>query len=146
MTKTLKPAGLLVAFLLTGCLGGGSTPTATTAPANSQTTPPPAAAASDPFKGTYNGVLPCADCDGLQTSLTLDGAGNYTIQSIKLGKKENRNARGLYRVTPDKKYLQLDNNAPLVFMVGEGFLEVRLPDGSKGERPLADENYRLKRQ
>ena len=84
MTKTLKPAGLLVAFLLTGCLGGGSTPTATTAPANSQTTPPPAAAASDPFKGTYNGVLPCADCDGLQTSLTLDGAGNYTIQSTKL--------------------------------------------------------------
>ncbi|RKW06348.1 MAG: copper resistance protein NlpE, partial [Cardiobacterium sp.] len=84
MTKTLKPAGLLVAFLLTGCLGGGSTPTATTVPANSQTTPPPAAAASDPFKGTYNGVLPCADCDGLQTSLTLDGAGNYTIQSTKL--------------------------------------------------------------
>ena len=148
MTKTLKPAGLLVAFLLTGCLGGGSTPTATTAPANSQTTPPPAAAASDPFRGTYNGVLPCADCDGLQTSLTLDGAGNYTIQSTKLGNKpEDHTASGLYRYTTDKKHLQLDNNASnLTFMVGDSFLEVRLPDGSKGERKLPDDNYRLKRQ
>ena len=124
MTKTLKPAGLLVAFLLTGCLGGGSTPTATTAPANSQTTPPPAAAASDPFKGTY------------------------TIQSTKLGKKpEDHTASGLYRYTTDKKHLQLDNNASnLTFMVGDSFLEVRLPDGSKGERKLPDDNYRLKRQ
>ena len=120
MTKTLKPAGLLVAFLLTGCLGGGSTPTATTATANSQTSPPPAAAASDPFKGTYT----------------------------KLGKKpEDHTASGLYRYTTDKKHLQLDNNASnLTFMVGDSFLEVRLPDGSKGERKLPDDNYRLKRQ
>ena len=147
MKKIIQPAGLLAALLLGGCISfGGDKPTAPAIPQANTQTPPPAQQAADPFKGTYNGVLPCADCDGLQTSLTLDGAGNYTIQSIKLGKKENRNARGLYRVTPDKKYLQLDNNAPLVFMVGEGFLEVRLPDGSKGERPLADENYRLKRQ
>jgi len=147
MKKIIQPAGLLAALLLSGCISfGGDKPTAPATPQANTQTPPPAQQAADPFKGTYNGVLPCADCDGLQTSLTLDGAGNYTIQSIKLGKKENRNARGLYRVTPDKKYLQLDNNAPLVFMVGEGFLEVRLPDGSKGERPLADENYRLKRQ
>ena len=147
MTKTLKPAGLLVAFLLTGCLGG-NTPAPTTPPADSQTTPPPAAAASDPFKGTYNGVLPCADCDGLQTSLTLDGAGNYTIQSTKLGRKpEDHTASGLYRYTTDNKHLQLDNNASnLTFMVGDSFLEVRLPDGSKGERKLPDDNYRLKRQ
>ena len=153
MTKTLKPAGLLVAFLLTGCLGGGSTPTATTAPANNQTPPPPAQAISSPIKGssdrfvgTYNGVLPCIDCDGLQTSLTLDGLGHYTIQSIKLGKKiPPHNASGLYRLTPDKQYLQLDKNANLTFFVGEDFLEVRLPDGSKGERPFPEDNYRLKR-
>ena len=34
----------------------------------------------------------------------------------------------------------------LTFMVGDSFLEVRLPDGSKGERKLPDDNYRLKRQ
>ena len=148
MTKTLKPAGLLVAFLLTGCLGGGSTPTATTAPANSQTTPPPAAAASDPFKGTYNGVLPCADCDGLQTSLTLDGAGNYTIQSTKLGKKqENKQDSGVYRTTTDKQYLQLDNNAGnLTFQIGNGYLELRRPDGEKLDPSQPDEKFRLKRQ
>lgn len=148
MKKIIQPAGLLAALLLGGCISfGGDKPTAPATPQANTQTPPPAQQAADPFKGTYNGVLPCADCDGLQTSLTLDGAGNYTIQSIKLGKKENRNARGVYRYTTDKKHLQLDNNASnLTFMVGEGFLEVRLPDGSKGERPLADENYRLKRQ
>ena len=148
MTKTLKPAGLLVAFLLTGCLGGGSTPTATTAPANSQTSPPPAAAATDPFKGTYNGVLPCADCDGLQTSLTLDGAGNYTIQSTKLGKKqENKQDSGVYRTTTDKQYLQLDNQTDrLTFYIGDGYLELRQPDGEKIDPEQPDEDFRLERQ
>ena len=144
MKKHIQPAGLLVALLLTGCMGGLTNNTPAAPQADAQTPPP----AADPFKGTYNGVLPCADCDGLQTSLTLDGAGKYTIQSTKLGKKpESHTASGLYRYTTDKKHLQLDNNASnLTFMVGDSFLEVRLPDGSKGERPLPDDNYRLKRQ
>ena len=148
MKKHIQPAGLLVALLLTGCMGGLTNNTPAAPQADAQTPPPAAQPAADPFKGTYNGVLPCADCDGLQTSLTLDGAGNYTIQSTKLGKKpEDHTASGLYRYTTDKKHLQLDNNASnLTFMVGDSFLEVRLPDGSKGERKLPDDNYRLKRQ
>ena len=149
MKKIIQPAGLLAALLLGGCISfGGDKPTAPAIPQANTQTPPPAQQAADPFKGTYNGVLPCADCDGLQTSLTLDGAGKYTIQSTKLGKKpESHTASGLYRYTTDKKHLQLDNNASnLTFMVGDNFLEVRLPDGSKGERKLPDDNYRLKRQ
>ena len=150
--KKLTPAGLALAIFLGGCttfgLGGGNNnpPPADNSgqPAQQQ---PPQAANNAAFLGTYNGVLPCADCDGLQISLTLTG-GNYTIQSTKLGKKpEDHTASGLYRYTTDKKHLQLDNNASnLTFMVGDSFLEVRLPDGSKGERKLPDDNYRLKRQ
>ena len=149
--KKLTPAGLALAIFLGGCTtfglgGGGDTPPpAVNSPSAQQ--PPAANNNNAAFLGTYNGVLPCADCDGLQISLTLTG-GNYTIQSTKLGKKpEDHTASGLYRYTTDKKHLQLDNNASnLTFMVGDSFLEVRLPDGSKGERPLPDDNYRLKRQ
>ena len=148
--KKLTPIGLALALIISGCttfgLGGSDTPppVANNPPAQQ---PPAANNNNAAFLGTYNGVLPCADCDGLQISLTLTG-GNYTIQSTKLGKKpEDHTASGLYRYTTDKKHLQLDNNASnLTFMVGDSFLEVRLPDGSKGERKLPDDNYRLKRQ
>ncbi|MDO4643879.1 MAG: copper resistance protein NlpE N-terminal domain-containing protein [Cardiobacteriaceae bacterium] len=147
MKKNHKLSALLIATLLTGCNSLNSPSTTTAPPADPGKTEQPAAT-HDAFKGTYNGVLPCADCDGLQTTLILDGANNYSIQSQKLGKNQQVNdAHGIYRVTTDKQYLQLDNNASnLTFFVGQGFLEVRLPDGSKGQRPLPDENYRLKRQ
>lgn len=36
--------------------------------------------------GTYEGTLPCADCEGIRTSLTLDAGGTYTLQREYLGK------------------------------------------------------------
>ena len=150
--KKLTPAGLALAIFLGGCttfgLGGGNNnpPPADNSgqPAQQQ---PPQAANNAAFLGTYNGILPCADCDGLQVSLTLTG-GNYTIQSTKLGKKqENKQDSGVYRTTTDKQYLQLDNNAGnLTFQIGNGYLELRRPDGEKLDPSQPDEKFRLKRQ
>ena len=149
--KKLTPAGLALAIFLGGCTtfglgGGGDTPPpAVNSPSAQQ--PPAANNNNAAFLGTYNGVLPCADCDGLQISLTLTG-GNYTIQSTKLGKKqENKQDSGVYRTTTDKQYLQLDNNAGnLTFQIGNGYLELRRPDGERLDPSQPDENFRLKRQ
>ena len=149
--KKLTPAGLALAIFLGGCTtfglgGGGDTPPP--AANNPSAQQPPAANNNNAaFLGTYNGVLPCADCDGLQISLTLTG-GNYTIQSTKLGKKqENKQDSGVYRTTTDKQYLQLDNNAGnLTFQIGNGYLELRRPDGERLDPSQPDENFRLKRQ
>lgn len=41
------------------------------------------------YAGTYKGVLPCADCDGIETELTLDYQGNYVKKTKFLGKEES---------------------------------------------------------
>lgn len=38
------------------------------------------------YDGTYKGVLPCADCEGIETVLTLDYDGNYTLKNTYMGK------------------------------------------------------------
>jgi heat shock protein HslJ len=38
------------------------------------------------WAGSYSGVLPCADCEGIQTTVTLQQDGHYTRQATYLGK------------------------------------------------------------
>jgi uncharacterized lipoprotein NlpE involved in copper resistance len=40
------------------------------------------------WSGTYKGVVPCADCEGIATSLTLNMDYSYTLISKYLGKSE----------------------------------------------------------
>ena len=40
------------------------------------------------WNGTYRGVLPCADCEGIQTELILSLDGAYTLNSHYLGKSK----------------------------------------------------------
>lgn len=42
------------------------------------------------WKGTYKGVLPCADCPGIETSVTLDSGNTYAIRTKYLGKATNK--------------------------------------------------------
>ena len=97
--------------------------------------------------GTYSGTLPCAVCDGIQTQLTLND-GHYHLTRIRLGLDEDsEQTSGVYRTTTDKQYLQLDNNAGnLTFQIGNGYLELRRPDGEKLDPSQPDEKFRLKRQ
>lgn len=41
------------------------------------------------WDGTYSGILPCADCGGIQTSLKLSGDGSYSLKQVYLGKEDN---------------------------------------------------------
>ena len=97
--------------------------------------------------GTYSGTLPCAVCDGIQTKLTLND-GHYHLTRIRLGLDENsEQTSGVYRTTTDKQYLQLDNQTDrLTFYIGDGYLELRQPDGEKIDPELPDEDFRLERQ
>ncbi|MBE3114694.1 MAG: copper resistance protein NlpE N-terminal domain-containing protein [Actinobacteria bacterium] len=38
--------------------------------------------------GTYEGVLPCADCEGIETVLTLNFDSTFTMESTYLGKSD----------------------------------------------------------
>lgn len=97
--------------------------------------------------GTYSGTLPCAVCDGIQTKLTLND-GHYHLTRIRLGLDEDsEEISGAYRTTTDKQYLQLDNQTDrLTFYIGDGYLELRQPDGEKIDPEQPDEDFRLERQ
>ena len=45
---------------------------------------------------SYSGVLPCADCSGLKTSLFLQQDGTYILQEIYQGSKDGDQAFASY--------------------------------------------------
>ena len=77
------------------------------------------------YKGTYKGVLPCADCDSIVVSLTL-GDTNYT--KIDTYHKNNQTAVGEYNGTytwnAEGNQITLDGikDAPNKYFVGEGYI------------------------
>ena len=76
MRKTLLPA---VVLLLSAC-GPTSVPQQEQGtPAPDTTATPPAPPVTD-WPGYYNGILPCADCPGIETSLWLRSDSTYVLQ------------------------------------------------------------------
>ena len=136
--KTLALATLLLATTGVQAASGADTPPASNDSPETQALN---------HTGTYSGTLPCAVCDGIQTKLTI-GDGAYTLVSTRLGLDEDsEEISGVYRTTTDKQYLQLDNQTDrLTFYIGDGYLELRQPDGEKIDPEQPDEDFRLKRQ
>lgn len=54
------------------------------------------------FCGTYEGTLPCADCDGVKTTLKINDDTTYGLRSEYLGKKDGvMEESGVYRTVGD---------------------------------------------
>lgn len=74
------PCLLLVALALAACkpqTPATTTGTAPTTPATAAAEPAPASIA-----GSYAGLLPCADCEGIETTLELRADGHYTLTQL----------------------------------------------------------------
>ncbi|MDQ2703101.1 MAG: copper resistance protein NlpE [Pseudomonadota bacterium] len=71
----------------------------------------PDAAASDAraLAGTYAGLLPCADCPGIDETLVLDADGGYVLTDTY---RESDGAahvvQGTWSIEPDGKRIRLD--------------------------------------
>lgn len=147
----ITPFGLLPFMLaLAGCGGAGDAPDAAGA---TDAVPPPELASDDgePFDLAWQGVLPCADCEGIRTRLRLsrDDAGQaFELEETYLGADEANvfTASGTWR-------LEGDGQAPVYRLGNEGgALGFALqPDGSLqllgagGEPPADAVAYRLHR-
>lgn len=112
------------------------------------------------WHGTYEGVLPCADCEGMQTTLTLRPDHTYRLEVVYLGKEsEPFTYEGNFAWTSDggTAYLNDVTDRPNRFFIGEGFvaqldLEGKRITGSLGKKyelkkvetsPLAGSSWRL---
>ncbi|MFN2373271.1 MAG: copper resistance protein NlpE N-terminal domain-containing protein [Cyclonatronaceae bacterium] len=123
------------------------------------------AANSLDWHGTYTGVLPCADCEGISTTLTLNADETYHLISVYLGREDGEfhsrgtfswneagntvrlididSGSGLYLVTENRLfYLDTDGNRITGDLAGRYILQKEHADAGiplKGTRWELDE-------
>lgn len=100
------------------------------------------------FMGTYEGILPCADCEGSQTVIEL-GVGNSYVKRITYLGKENSEVietQGTFSWNDEGNTITLDSEpAPNQYFVGENVLFHLDMDGNRITGDLADK-YRLNKK
>lgn len=87
------------------------------------------------WAGVYEGVLPCADCPGIQTRLTLGNDGTFEKQSQYLDRDTvPRTGRGRFSWRADGNTITLDaGGGGQIYAVGEGRLILLNNDGTRPE-------------
>lgn len=97
------------------------------------------------WAGVYEGVLPCADCEGIQTTLTLNQNDTYSVELVY--------KKGKAKFMPEviKGDFVWDKNKPLIYLqyngqkntlfVGEGYVTAYDINGQPIQSQL---NYTLK--
>lgn len=147
---------------LTGCedkkAAAPAQPAAASTPAASAPAAAPAeaapaaspAASQAAYSGAYKGVLPCASCPGIDTTLVINDDGSYELTTLFLEEKDAKpeTVRGKYSLSEDKTLLRLDEAGNgYVYFIGDGLLEMRDADGTTGGRTEEEQApYRLKKQ
>ncbi|BCA78544.1 copper resistance protein NlpE [Desulfuromonas sp. AOP6] len=74
------------------------------------------------WPGTYAGVLPCADCAGLETTLTIRSDSSYHLETRPLGKSDRLfEEQGTFTWLEGGSIIQLNDGATR-YLVGENRL------------------------
>lgn len=98
------------------------------------------------IEGTYEGVLPCADCEGIKTTIMLSKDNTYTKTSEYLG-KANANKfdeTGTVELNGDELTLTSKDGEKTFFKVGEGIITMLDKDKKEIQGELAA-SYVLKK-
>jgi len=133
-------------------LNATATPDATQ-PATDATQPnaAPAAGASQnavDWAGSYRGVIPCPDCDGVEMVLTLQPDNSFVLLSKYLGKSDEAlRDQGALTWSDDGSTITIESNgAKRLFKVGEGQLFLLDEAGNRVEGDKADQYILIKQQ
>lgn len=95
---------------------------------------------STKYEGTYTGTMPCADCTGIDTEITIND-GKYIIKRTYLG-TENMEQNmfvesGSYTWSKDTKILTFDNDPEQQYLVRNNTLVALDQDGKEVTGDLA---------
>lgn len=75
------------------------------------------------WDGTYKGIVPCADCEGIETTLVLGKELTYTLKTKYLGKSDAKvfEEKGKFSWDKSGQIITLDGikDAPNKYFVGE---------------------------
>lgn len=99
------------------------------------------------WNGVYKGVVPCADCSGIETSLTLNRDYTYVLSTLYQGKEDQAHIyKGKFDWDSSGAVIILDeHNAKQRYKVGEGYLLMLNTEGEIITGEMAD-LYRLTKQ
>jgi hypothetical protein len=99
------------------------------------------------YLGIYSGVLPCAACEGIETTIELGSGNSYVKKIIYLGKEDHQvvETSGTFTWNEDGNTITLiEEIAPNQYFVGENVLFHLDIDGNRISGELAA-NYVLKK-
>lgn len=98
------------------------------------------------WAGSYVGVIPCADCEGIQTEVTLNADSSYQLSQLYLGKAADAFvSQGTFSWSDSGSIVLLESAQPVQFFVGENQLFMLDPQGKRITGELAG-RYRLQKQ
>ncbi|WP_214226897.1 copper resistance protein NlpE [Pedobacter sp. B4-66] len=99
------------------------------------------------WNGTYKGITPCADCEGIETEVTLNKDMTFIVKTIYKGKSDKVfEEKGSFKwdATGSKISLEGLKDRPSQFFVGENTLTQLDLEGNRITGALA-EKYILKK-
>lgn len=90
------------------------------------------------WAGVYRGTLPCADCPGIDTQLTLNPDRSYVmISTYRERSVAPRESRGVFRWEADGSRIALQGDEQFRYKIGENRLVQLDMDGNEITGPLA---------
>lgn len=129
----------MLGILVTSCKNQEPSPSAT------PTAQAPGAKSYLNWAGTYFGTMPCGDCEGVETFLTLDQFNSYTYSARHVGKEDQAMVQqGKFSFSDDGKILLLEGvlNGPTEYRVGQNVVVPKTFQGNQITDALATQ-YRL---
>lgn len=101
------------------------------------------------WNGTYKGILPCADCEGIETELELNADKTYELKETYLGKGDGKafESKGSFQFDANNtSVIELDKTGDnRKYFVAEGYLKALDMAGNEITGDLADK-YELKKE
>lgn len=100
------------------------------------------------YYGTYEGVLPCADCEGIKTTLKINPDKTYNLESVYLNKKDGDfDECGTYDVLNGNviELITPSSNYKTYYRILDNSVMLSDKEGTINNGPLA-EHYILKKK
>jgi copper homeostasis protein (lipoprotein) len=98
------------------------------------------------WAGTYQGVLPCADCEGIQTQLVLNKDLSYVLETRYIGKDDKIfQTKGAFKWDSTGSRITLDGSNNQMYLVGENKLFHLDKDGNRITGNL-ENNYIMEKE
>jgi uncharacterized lipoprotein NlpE involved in copper resistance len=150
MNRVLIITGICLTAAFTSCKGKpqqASNPQTDSTTVQSTTSSHTAQNSLD-IVGTYTGILPCADCPGVNVEIILEKDSSFTYNSTYIDRNTNAPIEDIGEWSVKGNILTLsydDNDSSTKFFVGEGYIQQLDADGKRMVGKLAGK-YILKKK